>query len=183
MKRLSLLLLCASLAAAAARASSPLVHEEMWQGLSISLHSANSGSINPVHFSARIDGDAILDTVVSVEGIVTAVEVADLDRDGFPEIYAFVASVGSGSYGSIVAFASNRNRSMTPVHQLPLAEGSSALQGYMGHDRFRVLPRSIERSFPVYRPGDTNAGPSGGRRRLEYELVAGETGWLLQPRY
>ena len=182
MKRLSLLLLCASLAAAAARASSPLAHEEIWQGLSISLHSANSGSINPVHFSARIDGDAILDTVVSVEGIVTAVKVADLDRDGFPEIYAFVASVGSGSYGSIVAFASNRNRSMTPVHQLPVAEGSSALQGYMGHDRFRVLPRSIERSFPVYRPGDTNASPIGGRRRLEYELVAGETGWLLQPR-
>ena len=53
----------------------------------------------------------------------------------------------------------------------------------MGHDRFRVLPRGIERSFPVYRPGDTNASPSGGRRRLEYELVAGETGWLLQPRY
>lgn len=183
MKGLGLLLLCVSFAAVVARASSPLVHEEMWQGLSISLHSANSGSINPVHFSARIDGDAILDTVVSVEGIVTAVEVTDLDQDGFPEVYAFVASVGSGSYGSIVAFASNRNRSMTPVHQLPLAEGSSALQGYMGHDQFRVLPRSIERSFPVYLPGDTNASPSGGRRRLEYELVAGETGWLLQPRY
>ena len=183
MKGLSLLILCASFAAVVARASSPLVHEEMWQGLSISLHSANSGSINPVHFSARIDGDAILDTVVSVEGIVTAVEVTDLDGDGFPEVYAFVASVGSGSYGSIVAFASNRNRSMTPVQQLPVAAGSSVLQGYMGHDRFRVLVRSIERSFPVYRPGDTNASPSGGRRRLEYELVAGETGWLLQPRY
>ena len=183
MKGLGLLLLCVSFAAVVARASSPLVHEEIWQGLSISLHSANSGSINPVHFSARIDGDAILDTVVSVEGIVTAVEVTDLDQDGFPEIYAFVTSVGSGSYGSIVAFASNRNRSMTPVHQLPVAEGSSVLQGYMGHDRFRVLARSIERSFPVYRLGDTNASPSGGRRRLEYELVAGETGWLLQPRY
>ncbi|MGB1439095.1 MAG: hypothetical protein ACPG63_04940 [Luminiphilus sp.] len=81
MKRLSLLLLCASLAAAAARASSPLVHEEIWQGLSISLHSANSGSINPVYFSARIDGDAILDTVVSVEGIVTAVELDGTTRD------------------------------------------------------------------------------------------------------
>jgi hypothetical protein len=38
----------------------------------------------------------------------------------------------------------------------------------------------LARRFPVYRPGDSNARPTGGTRQLTYRLVPGETGWILK---
>jgi hypothetical protein len=37
------------------------------------------------------------------------------------------------------------------------------------------------RRFPVYDDGDTNSAPTGGKRQVHYELVAGEAGWVLEP--
>jgi len=34
--------------------------------------------------------------------------------------------------------------------------------------------------FPVYKTGDTNSEPTGGMRQLQYRLVAGEAGWILE---
>jgi hypothetical protein len=39
---------------------------------------------------------------------------------------------------------------------------------------------ALVRRFPVYRAGDTNAGPTGGIRQLQYRLVPGEAGWILE---
>jgi hypothetical protein len=50
----------------------------------------------------------------------------------------------------------------------------------MGHDEFAVVENVLARRFPVYRPGDTNAKPTGGVRQLQYKLVPGEAGWLLK---
>ena len=41
---------------------------------------------------------------------VADVLVADLDGNGFDEIYVITRSAGSGSYGDVLAFASNRDR-------------------------------------------------------------------------
>lgn len=183
MKKLCRLTLWLPLLATGAYAVEPLVYEANWRGAIITLHSANAGSINAVRFFAQLSDQILLDTEVSVEGVVNDVEVADLDDNGFPEVYAFVTAAGSGSYGSVIAFASNRNLSMTAIHQMGLPPDSPALVGYRGHDRFRVLGRLVERRFPVYLPGDTNANPTGGIRRLAYELQAGEAGWLLTPQF
>lgn len=40
-----------------------------------------------------------------IDGMVTGAEIADLNNDGSPEIYIYVTSAGSGSYGSLVAYS------------------------------------------------------------------------------
>jgi hypothetical protein len=115
-----------------------------------------------------------------VDGTATGAEVADLDSDGSPEIYVYVQSGGSGSYGSLAAYSTNKKRSLLPIPLPPVSENPEASKGYMGHDTFAVVEGRLLQRFPVYKPGDTNASPSGGMRQLHYKLVPGETGWLLK---
>jgi hypothetical protein len=50
----------------------------------------------------------------------------------------------------------------------------------MGHDQFSVAGDRLVQRFPIYRDGDPNAAPTGGTRRIEYRLEAGEAGWVLR---
>jgi len=118
--------------------------------------------------------------VREVDGQVVEAEVADLDVDGSPEIYIYVQSAGSGSYGSLVAFSANKRKSLSDIYLPPIADDPKAAKGYMGHDEFRVVENTLVRRFPVYRDGDTNAKPTGGMRQIQYKLAAGEAGWLLR---
>jgi len=115
-----------------------------------------------------------------VDGIVTGAAVADVNSDGLPEIYVFVQSAGSGSYGSLVAYSANGKRSLSPIHLPPVSENPRISRGYMGHDAFAIVENRFVQRFPVYRPGDTNASPSGGMRQVRYVLVPGEAGWVLK---
>jgi len=114
-------------------------------------------------------------------GAVTLAEVADLNVDGSPEVYVTVTSAGSGSYGSLVAYAANRKKSLSEITLPALTDDPEASKGYMGHDEFRVVESSLVRRFPVYRDGDTNSKPTGGTRQISYRLKAGEAGWILRP--
>jgi hypothetical protein len=115
-----------------------------------------------------------------IEGLVTGAEVADLDSDGSPELYVFVRSAGSGSYGSLAAWSANRRRSLSLIAFPPVAEDPRISRGYMGHDAFAIVGNRLVQRFPVYRPGDSNASPSGGLRQVHYRLVPGEAGWVLR---
>jgi uncharacterized protein len=150
------------------------------KGISFRVASPNAGSVNEL--TIRPAGLEIDNSPKSheVDGAVTAAEVADLNGDGSPEIYVYVTSAGSGSYGSLVAYSSNRRKSMSPIYLPPLTDDPRASRGYMGHDGFAVVDGVLRRRFPVYRSGDTNARPTGGVRELDYRLVAGEAGWILR---
>ncbi len=125
----------------------------------------------------EVDNSAV---IREVEGIVVGAEAADLDADGSPEIYVYVQSVGSGSYGSLAAYSANNRKSLSQIYLPPVAADDKAVKGYQGHDAFAVEGNTLVRRFPVYRQGDTNAAPTGGTRQLRYRLVAGEAGWLLK---
>jgi hypothetical protein len=116
-----------------------------------------------------------------VDGQVVGAEVADLNVDGSPELYVYVQSAGSGSYGSLVAYAANKKKSLSEISLPPIADDPKAAKGYMGHDQFRVVENTLVRRFPVYRASDTNAKPTGGTRQIQYKLAAGEAGWILRP--
>jgi hypothetical protein len=115
-----------------------------------------------------------------VDGTITGAEIADLNADGWPELYVFVRSAGSGSYGSVLAYAVNRGKSITEIVLPDLMDDRVASQGYLGHDQFAVVQNTLVRRFPVYREGDTNANPTGGIRQLNYQLEAGEATWILK---
>jgi hypothetical protein len=111
---------------------------------------------------------------------VTGAEIADLDADGAPEIYVYTHSAGSGSYGGLIAYAVGEGDSLSEIRLPPIEDDAEAARGYMGHDEFAVVENSLVRRFPIYREGDTNAGPSGGTRQIQYKLVAGESGRVLR---
>jgi len=111
---------------------------------------------------------------------VVDVFTADLDGNGFDEIYIVTASQGSGSYGDVLAFASNRDKSLSMIHFPEAGGGDERFRGYMGHDSFTIANGRLVRSFPLYNEGDTNSSPRGGRRRLTYGLYRGEAMWQLK---
>ncbi|TAJ12287.1 hypothetical protein DMA11_13640 [Marinilabiliaceae bacterium JC017] len=110
-----------------------------------------------------------------VDGSIQQVELTDLNSDGYNEIICFTTSAGSGSYGDIWAFASNKNKSISEIYLQPLSDPS----GYMGHDRFYIEDNRLKREFPLYKEEDTNNRPTAGKRIITYQLEQGEAGWLL----
>ena len=145
-----------------------------------SLRASDEGSLNRLTIEAaglqRVD----LMSAHEIDGVAYRAEVADLDANGWPEVYAYISSAGSGSYGSLVAYAVNNGKSATPIYLRPLTEDPAASLGYMGHDEFAVVENRLVRRFPVYNDGDTNSKPTGGMRQVQYRLVPGEAGWLLE---
>ena len=115
------------------------------------------------------DGDPISD-----------VFVADLDGNGFDEIYIITTSVGSGSYGTVLGFASNKDKSLSMINFPEIQEGDENFEGYMGHDTFKIENQKLVRIFPIYNKGDTNQNSTGGIRKLVYGLYQGEAMWQLK---
>ena len=151
------------------------------QGISFHVSSTTQGSVGQATITPNgleIDNAPMTQ---EIDGRVTAAEVADLDADGSPEIYVYVTSAGSGSYGSLVAYAANRRKSLSQVFLPPIVDNADAALGYMGHDEFHVVDGRLVRRFPVYKDTDTNANPTGGTRQVRYRLAKGEAGWVLQP--
>ena len=134
-----------------------------------------------IDISVRSTGfDHNLSEVFSDRDPVESVHVADLDANGFDEFYIVTVSSGSGSYGNVLGFASNRDKSLSMIYLPEFREGDELFTGYMGHDSFRIVDNRLVRSFPVYQPSDTNNNPTGGTRRLIYGLFPGEAGWQLR---
>ena len=111
---------------------------------------------------------------------ISDVFLADLDGNGFDEIYIITTSVGSGSYGTVLGFASNKDKSLSMINFPEIQEGDENFEGYMGHDIFKIEDQKLVRIFPIYNEGDTNQNPTGGTRKLLYGLYPGEAMWQLK---
>ena len=147
--------------------------------VSFTLQASTGSSLNTLTLTPRgLEHDSETRTV-ELDGSAYLAELADLDANGWPEVYVYLSSAGSGSYGSLVAYAVNNGKSATPIYLPPLDQSADASAGYMGHDEFRAVENRLVRRFPLYQSGDTNAEPSGGTRQLQYRLEAGEAGWVL----
>jgi len=130
----------------------------------------NDLTIQPVGLS--IDNQIVTH---QIEGTVMNAEVGDLNIDGFPEVLIYIQSAGSGSYGSVIGYSVNNGKSMSMIASLPsVAENAEASNGYMGHDEFAIVESSLIQRFPIYKPGDINAKPTGGTRQVQYKLKEGE---------
>ena len=111
---------------------------------------------------------------------ISEVFVADLDGNGFDEIYVITRSAGSGSYGTVLGFASNKDKSLSMINFPEMQERDEDFKGYMGHDTFKIEDQKLVRIFPIYNEGDTNRNPTGGTRKLVYGLYPGEAMWQLK---
>jgi hypothetical protein len=151
------------------------------EGLHFLIDESGDGSLRKLKLTVKgIEGGKDIVLKEEIDGGIYRTAVADLNGDGFPEIYLFTTSAGSGSYGAVIAYGSNKNKSVTPIYMPELDLNSPAAEGYMGHDEFTVDKNRLLRSFPVYKKEDPNCCPSGGTRQLSYRLIKGEASWKLE---
>jgi len=115
-----------------------------------------------------------------IYGTISGVEIGDLNNDNYPEVLVYFTSVGSGSYGSIIAYSVNNGKSMSQIYLPDLSGNKEISKGYMGHDEFAIVENTFVQRFPIYNPGDSNAEPTGGTRQIQYKLVDGEASRLFE---
>lgn len=154
--------------------------ELSYRGIRFEIQATADSSLNQLRVNpAGLETDNS-EITAELDGIAYKAELADLDGNGWPEIYIYVSSAGSGSYGSLAAYAVNNGKSVTPIYLPEMEHTPEVIEGYMGHDEFAVVENRLVRHFPVYKEGDNNASPSGGTRQIQYRLEPGEAGWILQ---
>ena len=112
-----------------------------------------------------------------IDGVVVGAEVADLNADLSPEIYVFVRGRDVEVRASLVAYSSNRKRSLSAIYLPELEAQPGATRGFRGRDEMAVVENVIARRFPIF--GD-DGKPTGKWRQLQYKRVAGEAGWQLR---
>jgi len=114
------------------------------------------------------------------EDPISEIYTADIDNNGFDEIYIITTSAGSGNYCKVMGFASNKDKSISRINFPEIQKDEEVFQGYLGHDRFSITNNKLVRKFPIYQQGDSNNNPTGGNRKLIYGLYPGEAMWQLK---
>lgn len=176
----STVLLAATLPNSTGAAAAGAFHRALsLQGYSFHVQASGEGSRQQLTVSTRGGKLPIPPISQVVEGRVVDAEVADLNSDTLPELYVYVQSAGSGSYGQLVAYSVVKGQPLSPIYLQELT--GPAAKGYQGHDDFRVVEGCLVRRFPIYKTGDSNAKATGGLRQICYKLRHGEASWILRP--
>ena len=109
---------------------------------------------------------------------------SDLNKDGLEELFLITQSTGSGSYGTIYGFNTNKDETISEIivpeiSQSDLSEGS-VFHGYSGHDSIYIDNNKLFRKFPIYKPEDKNCCPTGGNKTIQYILKSNKSYWRLE---
>ena len=145
--------------------------------------SSESASITSITIQTHgFENDNTID-LVDIDPI-SFIQLEDLDQNGFDEIYIITQAAGSGSYLNVIGYASNRDKSFTPIYFPELSdtdfEKGGLFEGYMGHDSFFFQENKLARKFPIYLESDSNSNPTGGEKEISYLLLQGEASWQLK---
>ena len=134
-------------------------------------------SLSNIKIQFQGDSTGVL-SFTDVDPISSAV-TADLDKNGFDELYLVSTSVGTGTFGNIIGVSSNRDKSLSYIFVPEMdpndLKPGKLFDGYEGHDRYAVENGTLIRRFPI--KGDTN-----NLKSIPYQVVLGEGGLILAPK-
>ena len=142
-----------------------------------------SASLSTIRVTSR--GLKEVETDMSYTDVdpVKDIFLADINNDGFEELYIITEVAGSGGYAGIIGLSSNNDKSTSTITVPELVEddmkAGKLFEGYQGHDKIYIENKQLVREFPVYKAGDNNATPSGGTHKVVYTLSKGEASWML----
>ncbi len=158
--------------------AAPFSQKASLQGITFQVKSPNADSDNTVTVTAKGLSEDSRPITTKVEGTVTGMEVADINTDGAPEVYIFIAAPNRGE---LLAFSSNKNKSLSSIFLPELEEETTGSPVYRGGDQFAVLENALGRRFPLFPKTAGTTSATGKIRQVQYKLVPGESGWQLKP--
>jgi len=145
--------------------------------LDIDIKSDGEEELKNLKFSLKSQGkDVEFEKGIKYDGIIQDALTADLNGDGRSEVYVFNQTAGSGSYGQVFAYQVNGNK-LDSITMEDLPDDLS--MQYLGHDSFALEKDHILRLFPLYNEMDANCCPSGGIKKLKYQLIKKANGLKL----
>lgn len=140
--------------------------------------SVRDGQLTIQPSGLSVSDDAFVHDIVGYT--VTDAEIGDLNLDGYPEVFVYLNSDGSGSYGKLIGYSVNNGKSASRVYLPPITEDANLSRGYMGHDEMAIVESTFCRRFPIYGESDSNGGPTGVIRQIQYKLTDGVNGRILK---
>jgi hypothetical protein len=116
---------------------------------------------------------------IEVSGQVHAAQLADLNTDGFPEVYVFTQQKENELKGNVYVFTSYRNRSYGQAYlrELPAANNLMPAQG--GMDHFALEDGQLVRKVGPAAEGEAATAQATS---IVYELKSGEASYQLVPK-
>jgi heat shock protein HslJ len=141
----------------------------------------NGESLSTITITSR---DFASSSPITLEkNMLTNVFLADLNDDGFDELYLITEAAGSGSYGDITGFASNKDMTLVPIAIADIKEDDTVaggiFEGYEGHDRITFEDGVLTREFPISE-GDTASGSLKTiTKKITYTLESEEGDYVL----
>ncbi len=160
-----------------AEAVPPFRQTEKLHGISFTVTSPNRKSGNSVTVTpAGLEKDNAPITT-EVNGLITRIEVADINADGSPEIYVYGFD---GTSQTLLAWSSNSKKSLSQITLPELKDDAKHAKGWRGKDEFAVVEGILARRFPIYPDDKPESKPTGKTRQLQYKLHAGEAGWRFK---
>ncbi len=154
----------------------PFDQKETLQGITFQAFSPNNRSGNTLTVTPsglELDNKPIK---MDVPGIMTRIEVADINADGSPELYAYGFD---GTSQTLLAWSANKKKSLSQI-TLPDLDATQS-KGHRGGDEFAVVEGILARRFPIYPEDPAKTQPTGKTRQIQYKLHAGEATWRLKP--
>lgn len=125
----------------------------------------NQLTIRPVGFES-----GARDMSFFIQGRVAKAEIDDLNSDGFPDLVLYVYSDSNAVFGTVYAFLSEANKSISPCMLPDVMLNGKINTGYKGHDTFALMESFLQQKFPIYKTGDEKEKPTGGTRVVLYQL-------------
>ncbi len=172
---LPILLALATAVPAAATGTDPLYEQRPWNGFTAIVmqwydESPSVGTYTVRVYSEPLAGELLDHRLVERNGSLRQVWIDDVDGDERDDLVIWVESGGSGSYGVVHVYGLTEAGRITTL-EMP---DDRPHDRYRGHDAYDVVDGVLYREFPLYRDGDPNADPTGGRAKLRYDPRAEE---------
>ncbi len=115
--------------------------------MTFKIQTKGEGSVRQLVVKASEAGHTFPVIKSELMGSISGSEVDDLNSDGRPELFLYVTSAGSGSYGSVMAWSASKAHTLLPITMQELS-GKWA-EGYMRHDQFAVVETTLMRRARV----------------------------------
>jgi hypothetical protein len=154
----------------------PFDQKENLQGITFQVFSPNPRSGNRITVTPSGLEEDNRPIEMDVTGIITRMEVADINVDGSPELYVYGFD---GTSQTVLAWSANKKKSLSQITLPDLDPAQS--KGYRGGDEFAVVEGVLGRRFPIYPEDTAETKPTGKIRQIQYRLHPGEAGWQMKP--